>query len=89
MELAGRYPVSASVSVYLHRAFGKRRLSTMIGLTMVGGGVASAAALAQGFAGYLNSLVPIQPPFAAVGLLVVLGAIAVRESASRRRRRRH
>ena len=38
MELAGRYPVSASVSVYLHRAFGKRRLSTMIGLTMVGGG---------------------------------------------------
>lgn len=78
MELAGRYPVSASVSVYLHRAFGKRRLSTMIGLTMVGGGVASAAALAQGFAGYLNSLVPIPTAVAAVGLLVVLGAIAVK-----------
>ena len=77
MELAGRYPVSASVSVYL-RAFGKRRLSTMIGLTMVGGGVASAAALAQGFAGYLNSLVPIPTAVAAVGLLVVLGAIAVK-----------
>jgi len=31
MELAGRYPVSASVSVYLHQAFGKRWLSVAIG----------------------------------------------------------
>lgn len=57
MELSGRYPVSASVSVYLHKAFGKRWLSVAIGLAMVVGGVASAAALAQGFAGYLQ-LVP-------------------------------
>lgn len=78
MELAGRYPVSASVSVYLHRAFGKRWLSTTIGLTMVGGGIASAAALAQGFAGYLNSFVSVPTLVGSVGLLVVLGAIAIK-----------
>ncbi|MCE9514416.1 MAG: amino acid permease, partial [Mycobacterium sp.] len=74
MELSGRYPVSASVSVYLHRAFGKRWLSTGIGLAMVGGGITSAAALAQGFAGYLHSFVSVPTVVASVGLLVVLGA---------------
>jgi basic amino acid/polyamine antiporter, APA family len=78
MELAGRYPVSASVSVYLHRAFGKRWLSTAIGLTMVGGGVASAAALAQGFAGYLNSFVAVPTIAGSLGLLVVLGAVSIK-----------
>lgn len=78
MELAGRYPVSASVSVYLHKAFGKRWLSVSIGLAMVGGGVASAAALAQGFAGYLNTFVAIPTVVASVGLLIILGAIAVK-----------
>lgn len=78
MELAGRFPVSASVSVYLHRAFGKRWLSTTIGLAMVGGGIASAGALAQGFAGYLNSFVSVPPLFGSVGLLVVLGAVAMK-----------
>lgn len=78
MELAGRYPVSASVSIYLHRAFGKRWLSTTIGLTMVGGGVASAAALAKGFAGYLNSFVSVPAVVSSVALLAVLGAIAIK-----------
>lgn len=78
MELSGRYPVSASVSVYLHRAFGKQWLSTAIGLAMVLGGITSAAALAQGFAGYLRSFVSVPAVLAAVGLLIVLGAIAVK-----------
>ncbi len=77
-ELAGRYPVSASVSIYLHHAFEKRWLSTMVGLTMVGGGIASAAALAQGFAGYLNSFVAVPTLVGSIGLLVVLGAIAIK-----------
>lgn len=78
MELAGRYPVSASVSVYLHNAFGKRWLSVLVGLAMVAGGIASAAALAQGFAGYLGSFVAIPTAVASVGLLVVLGLIAIK-----------
>ena len=78
MELAGRYPVSASVSVYLHKAFGKRWLSVAIGLAMVAGGVASAAALSQGFAGYLSSFISIPTSLASVGLIVILGAIAMK-----------
>lgn len=78
MELAGRYPVSASVSVYLYKAFGKKWLSVLIGLAMVVGGIASAAALSQGFAGYLNSFIDIPIPVASVGLIIVLGLIAIK-----------
>lgn len=78
MELAGRYPVSASVSVYLHKAFGKRWLSVLIGLAMVAGGIASAAALSQGFAGYMSSFINIPMTLASVGLIVILGLVAFR-----------
>lgn len=78
MELAGRYPVSASVSVYLHKAFGKRWLSVLIGLMMVAGGIASAAALSQGFAGYLGSFFDIPSSIASVGLILGLGIIALK-----------
>ena len=61
MELAGRYPVSASVSVYLHKAFGRRWLSVAVGLAMVGGGIASAAALSQGLGGPVFSPLPPLP----------------------------
>lgn len=78
MELSGRYPASASVSVYLHKAFGKRWLSVGIGLAMVAAGITSAATLAKGFAGYLNVLVPAPEILAAIGLLALLGLIAAR-----------
>lgn len=78
MELSGRYPASASVSVYLHKAFGKKWLSIAIGLAMVAAGIASAATLAKGFAGYLNVLVPAPELLASIGLLVVIGLIAIK-----------
>lgn len=78
MELAGRYPVSASVSVYLHKAFGRRWLSVLIGLVMVAGGITSAAVLSKGFAGYLNTFIPFPAVIASTGLLLVLGYIAYR-----------
>jgi amino acid transporter len=78
MELAGRYPVSASVSVYLHKAFGKRWLSVLIGLAMVAGGVASAAALSQGFAGYLSSFINVPIPIASVGIIILVGLVALK-----------
>lgn len=85
MELSARYPVSASVSVYLHRAFGRRRLSVGIGLAVVAGGITSAAALAQGFAGYLNTFLAVPTAVASVGLLLAVGALTIKgigESAS-------
>lgn len=78
MELAGRYPASASVSVYLHKAFGKKWLSVGIGLAMVAGGIASAATLAQGFAGYLGTILPAPALLMSIGLLIALGLLAVR-----------
>ncbi|MCA9327702.1 amino acid permease, partial [Candidatus Saccharibacteria bacterium] len=78
MELSGRYPISAGVSIYLHKAFGKKWLSLSTGLILVGAGVASAAALAQGFAGYLSELAPVPVWLASVGLIVVLGVVAMK-----------
>lgn len=78
MELSGRYPASASVSVYLHKAFGRRWLSVGIGLAMVAAGITSAATLAKGFSGYLNALLPAPELLASLGLLVILGLIAAK-----------
>ena len=78
MELSGRYPVSAGVSIYLHKAFGKRWLSVLFGGLIVAAGVASAAALAQGFAGYLQEFVAVPTVVASVGLIAVLGAITLK-----------
>lgn len=78
MELAGRYPVSASVSVYLHKAFGKKWLSVATGLAMVAGGIASAAALSKGFAGYFSTFFSVPQQVASVALIIVLGLIALK-----------
>lgn len=78
MELSGRYPVSASVSVYLHKAFGQRWLSIFIGLAMIGSGIASAAALSQGFAGYLHTIWPVNKLILSIGLLLSVGLLAIK-----------
>lgn len=78
MELAGRYPASASVSVYVHKAFGKQWLAVLIGLLMLAGGITSAAALAQGFAGYFSSFIALPTQLASVGLVIVIGLIALK-----------
>lgn len=78
MELSSRFPQSASVSVYLHKAFKLQWLSVGIGVLLVLGGVASAAALAQGFAGYLDSIIAVPVLAAAVGLIIVMGLLASR-----------
>ena len=78
MELAGRYPASASVSVYLHKAFGKRWLSVGIGFAMIVAGITSASALAKGFAGYLSQIIVLPEALAAIALLIVIGFIAVK-----------
>lgn len=78
MELSSRYPQSASVSVYLHKAFGIRLLSVTIGLALVLGGIASAAALSQGFAGYLNNIFSVPELLASIGLLIFLALVAAK-----------
>lgn len=78
MELSGRYPASASISVYMHKAFGKRWLSVGIGLGMVAAGITSAATLAKGFAGYLNALITAPELLASIALLIAIGLVAAK-----------
>ena len=77
MELSSRYPVSASVSVYLHEAFGHRRLATLVGLLIVLGGISSAAALSLGFAGYFLAFVGLPKILISAVLLLILSGIAI------------
>lgn len=78
MELSGRYPVSASASIYTFKAFGNKKLSMFIGLAMVLSGVASAAALSKGFAGYVNEIIAIPAVIVSILLLILIGWVAVR-----------
>lgn len=78
MELSGRFPASASVSVYLHKAFGQRWLSLLVGLAMVAAGITSAATLAKGFAGYMQVFVSLPEVLLSTLLLVVIGMIALK-----------
>jgi basic amino acid/polyamine antiporter, APA family len=78
MELSSRYPKSASVSVYMHKAFGIKILSVLIGLALVLGGIASAAALSKGFAGYLNDIFSVPELVASVALILALAFVAVK-----------
>ena len=78
MELSARFPVSASVSVYTYKAFKKKWLSLVIGLAMIAGGITSAAALSQGFAGYFNEFISLPTSLVSVGLLIIIGFIAIK-----------
>lgn len=75
-ELAARFPVSAGVAIYLHKAFKARYLSTVVGLMLVGAGVVSSATLLKGFSGYFEQLTGVDPwisiPAAMILLLLVM-----------------
>lgn len=77
-ELASRFPVSAGVAVYLHEAFKARRLSTIVGLMLVGAGIVSSATLLKGFAGYFHQLTGIAPWVSIVSAAAILIAIMLR-----------
>lgn len=78
MELSSRYPMSASASIYLYKAFSKKSLSIIVGLALVFGGITSAAALSKGFAGYLDSIFTVNQTLASVGVILLLGLIAAK-----------
>lgn len=77
-ELASRFPVSAGIAVYLHEAFKARRLSTIVGLMLVGAGVVSSATLLKGFAGYFSQLTGIDPWLGIIGAAVIVTAVMLK-----------
>lgn len=75
-ELSARMPLSAGEAVYLHRAFGYRWLSVLVGVLIALAGILSAATISRGFVGYLNVFVDLPATLGIVALVLVLGAIA-------------
>jgi amino acid transporter len=75
-ELAARHPASAAEAVYMQEGFGRPWLSLTVGALVLFSALASAAALANGFAGYLQLFVDL-PAWAAIAVaLLALGLLA-------------
>ena len=58
-ELVSRFPQSAGEAAYVREGFGRRDLATAVGLLVATAGCVSAAAMANGFAGYLAEFIEL------------------------------
>ena len=76
-ELCGRFPRAAGAALYVKQGFGSERLSTLIGLLVILAGLVSAAALVNGFVGYLHQFVIIDRVIAIAAITLLLGGIAI------------
>ena len=74
-ELSSRYPVSAGEAVYIHEGFGLQKLSLLVGLMITLAGIVSTAAIAHGFAGYMQVFFDLPRWLVITGLLLVLGCL--------------
>ena len=76
-ELSARFPRSAGEAVYVDEAFGRRRLTQLIGLMVVFTGIVSAATMATGIVGYIQLYLG-WPEILIISLFVVIiGGIAI------------
>ncbi len=75
-ELAARHPTSAAEAVYVQERFGRPWLSMLAGALVLFAALASAAALANGFAAYLRLFVDVPAWTAVLAVLLALGALA-------------
>ena len=81
-ELSGRYPRSAGEAVYVHEAFRRRQLATVVGLLVVLAGLVSSATIINGFVGYLQALVALPDWLIIVAAVSLLGGAAAGVSCS-------
>ncbi|NKB33057.1 MAG: amino acid permease [Pseudomonadales bacterium] len=75
-ELSSRFPYAAGSALYVHRGFQRQQLTKVIGILIVLTGVVSAATMARGFVGYLNTFLEIPPWLVISLLLILLGGLA-------------
>lgn len=75
-ELAARFPKCAGEAVYVHEAFGRRRLSQLVGGAIIAIGVVSSATLVHGILGYLQLFLPLPEVLTTIVLVVTLALIA-------------
>ena len=75
-ELSARYPVSAGEAVYIQEGFGLQKLSLLVGLMITLAGIVSAAAIAHGFAGYMQVFYDWPRWLVITLLMMALGSLA-------------
>jgi len=75
-EMVARFPFSAGSAVYVHEGFARPWLTVAVGLMVVASGTVSAAAIANGFVGYLQEFASVGREAVIVGLVATLGLLA-------------
>ena len=75
-ELSSRFPKSAGEAVYVKEAFNYKQLAVFVGILVILNGCVSAAALANGFVGYLQTFMPIPDWTAIIVISIALGLLA-------------
>ena len=75
-ELSGRYPRCAGAALYVREGLASEQLSLLVGLLVISAGLVSAAAIVNGFIGYLNEFVQLDRPTAIILLCLLIGGIA-------------
>ena len=76
-ELCSRFPRAAGAALYVKQGFASQRLSTAVGLLVITAGLVSAAALVNGFAGYLQQFIGLERSTAVVLVTLLLGGTAL------------
>ena len=76
-ELSTRYPVSAGEAAYVEAGFNAEWLTILVGLAVAASGMISASAVAMGAASYLQGLVGFPEALLTIGVVIVMGLIAM------------
>ena len=76
-ELSTRYPVSAGEAAYVEAGFNAEWLTVLVGLAVAASGMISASAVAMGAASYLHGLVGLPESLLTIGVVVIMGLIAM------------
>jgi amino acid transporter len=78
-ELSSRFPRAAGAALYVQQGFKLPKLGTVVGLLVVASGLVSAAALVNGFYGYLQEFIALEESVtvAATITLVEIGGLVM------------
>lgn len=75
-ELSSRFPRAAGAALYVQQGFKLPQLGTLVGLLVIASGLVSAAALVNGFNGYLQGFITLERTVAIVAACLILGGLA-------------
>ena len=74
-ELSARFPKSAGEAVYVQEGLGWRKLSIIVGVTIVFAGIISVATLVHGFVGYFQVFIDTPVVVVIISLTLLMGLV--------------